>query len=372
MAWKKKQGMSREQAMVAYIDQMDLIDEELMTGGAALMDSTGGNAALYSSDGLYSSQEPMTAKTGVLYKQRDVFKGWRARTFILKDKLLTYYLHDDDPVPRSTLILDGCRVQPLKDGHTYTVKKEGTGESLLLHPFSITHPDSNQAYHLAATSQEETDEWIRTLKMAAAGPRRVSLRRKPSVDSRLWQQQQQQQQQLEEGGGEGGSRPSSSFGLPLPEAGAFQPMGNAALIPPELGKKVTRAMQAVLENTEGGKQEGWEMVSTRSDVQVLKRPGLVTSFRGEGRIAAHPVSVLLAVMDLSQRQAYDTHFGFGRRVKIYNAHTWLDYHQYRAVWPTSARDMYNMVHWQVLEGGREGGTIVVVVFADEDRHPEEA
>jgi hypothetical protein len=247
MAWKKKQGMSREQAMVAYIDQMDLIDEELMTGGAALMDSTGGNAALYNSDGLYSSQEPVTAKTGVLYKQRDVFKGWRARNFVLKDKLLTYYLQDDDPVPRSTLILDGCRVQPLKDGHTYTVKKEGTGENMLLYPFSITHPDSNQAYHLAATSQEETDEWIRTLKMAAAGPRRISLRRKPSVDSRLWQQQQQQLD-------EGGSRPSSSFGLPLPEAGGFLPMGNAALIPPELGNKVTRAMQAVLENTEGGKQ----------------------------------------------------------------------------------------------------------------------
>ncbi len=383
MAWKKKQGMSKEQAMQAYIDQMDLIDEELTTGGAALMDATGGNAALYrSNEGLYSSQDSIS-KTGVLYKQRDVFKGWRARTFVLKDKLLTYYLHDDDPVPRSTLILEGCRVQPLKDGHTYTVKKEGSGESLPLFPFSITHPDSNQAYHLAATSQEETDEWIRTLKMAAAGPRRVSLRRKPSVDSRLWQQQQQQRSQHSssenlaasgDGGGGGGggssstSRPSSSFGLPLPEAGGFVAPGNAALMPPELRSKVSRALQAVLDNTEGGDGVGWELTSTRSDVQVYRRPGLVNSFRGEGRIPAHPVSVLLAVMDLSQRQAYDTHFEFGRRVKMYNGHTSLDYHHYRAVWPTSARDMYNLVHWQVLDNG----TIVVVAFSDEDRHPDEA
>ncbi len=91
MAWKKKQGMSREQAMLAYIDQMDLIGEELSTGGAALVDATGGNAAIYSSQGLgasggdlYSSWEGGVAKTGVLYKQRDVFKGWRPRYFLLR------------------------------------------------------------------------------------------------------------------------------------------------------------------------------------------------------------------------------------------------------------------------------------------------
>lgn len=93
MAWKKKQGMSREQAMLAYIDQVDLIDEELSTGGAALVDATGGNAAIYSSQGLglgasggdlYSSWEGGVARTGTLYKQRDVFKGWRPRTFVLR------------------------------------------------------------------------------------------------------------------------------------------------------------------------------------------------------------------------------------------------------------------------------------------------
>jgi hypothetical protein len=91
MAWKKKQGMSREQAMMAYIDQVDLIDEELSTGGAALVDATGGNAAIYSSQGLganggdlYSSWEGAVAREGILYKQRDVFKGWRPRFFHLK------------------------------------------------------------------------------------------------------------------------------------------------------------------------------------------------------------------------------------------------------------------------------------------------
>jgi hypothetical protein len=102
---------------------------------------------------------------------------------------------------------------------------------------------------------------------------------------------------------------------------------------------------------------------------VYRRPGVVNCSRGEGHIAAHPVSVLLAIMDLTRRALYDSRFEFGRRVKVYNAHTSLDYHHYRAVWPTSARDMYNVVHWQVLE---PSGVILVVAFSDEDRHPDEA
>jgi len=392
MAWKKKHGMTREQAMVAYIDQMDLIEEELATGGAALMDSSGGNAALYSSDGLSSSQETLV-RTGVLYKQRDIFKGWRPRFFVLQGKVLKYYLQADDPTARSTLILDGCRVQPFQDGQEPTAKQEGTGRSIPLFPFAITHPDSNQAYHLAAASQGEMEEWVQALKMAAAGPRRVSLRRKPSVETRLWQQQQQQRGSLHsssehgldpegsgagdgtgggrEGieGGEGGGPSLVSARRQAAGADASAPVGNLSLIPPELREKVQEGMRALLANTGPGEEEGWEEVGTRSGVRVLRQPGPVTSFRGEGRIPVHPVTVLLTIMDLSLRQAYDAHFGFGRRMKIYNAHTWLDYHHYQAVWPTSARDMYNVVHWQVLE---DDGTIVVVAVGDEDRHPEEA
>ena len=69
---------------------------------------------------------------------------------------------------RGQLLLDGCRVQPLRDGQTYSVKRDG--ESVPLFPFSIPHPDSSQAYHLATTSQQETDEWMRALQV---GPSRM-------------------------------------------------------------------------------------------------------------------------------------------------------------------------------------------------------
>ncbi len=211
---------------------------------------------------------------------------------------------------RGQLILEGCRVQPLRDGQTYSVKREG--ESLPLFPFSITHPDSSQAYHLATTSEQETDEWMRALRVsspldkrccacgcafgcgvksaaahsprstdtpqsAAAGPRRVSLRRKTSVDARLLQQQQQFQQQQSAaaeaalGGSSGGGSRSSSFGHPLPEAGGLNTsqrglQGNPALVPPELAGKVCRAMRSLLGDTET--TEGWEPAPSKHDVQV--------------------------------------------------------------------------------------------------------
>lgn len=128
MAWKKKQGMSREQAMLAYIDQMDLIDEELSSGGAALVDTTGGNAAIYSSQGLgasggdlYSSWEGGVNRMGVLYKQRDVFKGWRPRYFILRVRVFPFPPSEHrgwacDPRPLANhLLLSSCTINQFDD-----------------------------------------------------------------------------------------------------------------------------------------------------------------------------------------------------------------------------------------------------------------
>lgn len=116
--------------------------------------------------------------------------------------------------------------------------------------------------------------------MAAAGPRRVSLRRKASVDVRLLQQQQQHASVEAALGGSGGGSRSSSFGHPLPEAGGLNAsgrglQGNAALVPPELTGKVCRAMQSLLEDTES--TEGWELASSKHDVQVGVDAGVLVN-----------------------------------------------------------------------------------------------
>lgn len=47
------------------------------------MESVYGSNGYYSSGELMSSSEPVF-KVGTLYKQRDVFKGWRPRKFVLR------------------------------------------------------------------------------------------------------------------------------------------------------------------------------------------------------------------------------------------------------------------------------------------------
>jgi hypothetical protein len=260
-----------------------------------------------------------------------------------------YYIHADAATPRNTLILDGCRISPLENGeHTRRIDGEVTD----FFPFVISHPNSSKAYFLASTSRAETDDWIRVLRLAASPLRRASLRRKTSIDnSRVWRRSDSIGSASEMGGEK--ARTSGDASL-------------SHLVPPELASKVGKAIKALLENT--GATDNWEPAFTRNEVHAFRRPGALMSVRGEGVIEHHPVSVLLAIMDLERRKAYDSQFEFGRRVKLFNTHTFMDYLRYRAVWPTSARDMYNLVHWQVQD---QGGAIVVVAFSDRDQYPEE-
>ena len=49
------------------------------------------------------------SKHGVLLKQRDFVQSWRERYFVLDGKLLTYYEHRTDRVPRGALSLTEVR-----------------------------------------------------------------------------------------------------------------------------------------------------------------------------------------------------------------------------------------------------------------------
>jgi hypothetical protein len=141
----------------------------------------------------------------------------------------------------------------------------------------------------------------------------------------------------------------------------------SSLIPFEMWGSVSKAMDLLQEYTSS--TDGWDAAYCRSDVQVYRRTGgVVSCVRGDGLIEQHPVSVLLAILDLDRRRLYDGQLEFARRVKLFNAHTFLDYLRCRAVWPTSARDLYMTVHWQVLDDG----TVVLVKFTDNDKYPEEA
>lgn len=291
----------------------------------------------------YASTENVS-KTGILYKQRDVFKGWRPRTFILQGGMLSYYLSPSDPAPRKSLIVEGCSITTL-DVPEHVKKIEG--EMVSFYPFVISHPDSTTSYYLASTSKEETDEWIRCLQLAASPVQRLSLRRKTSMDSaRIWR------------------RSDSVSSLIGSDVGSPQ-SNEAARISKAMERKLDHALSALLRNT--GSTDEWELAFNRNDVQGYRKPGALMSVRGEGIIAQHPTSILLALLDLENKAQYDPQFDMGRRVKIYNTHTFLDYNRFKAVWPSSPRDMYNIVHWRVLDEGK----VVLIAYSDKDPYPEE-
>ena len=46
---------------------------------------------------------PKVLKEGILYKQRNHFKGWRRRWFALDDQFLHYYLEKEDMASRNSI-----------------------------------------------------------------------------------------------------------------------------------------------------------------------------------------------------------------------------------------------------------------------------
>jgi hypothetical protein len=96
---------------------------------------------------------------GTLFKQRDVFKGWRPRHFVLQDGFLHYYLEESDPVPFKSMNVLGTTLTELRPSQI--------GEALF-HPFLISHSKSPKTYNLAADTKEKAQEWIKKIRAASA------------------------------------------------------------------------------------------------------------------------------------------------------------------------------------------------------------
>ena len=52
---------------------------------------------------IVSDKVPKVLKEGILYKQRNHFKGWRKRWFALDNQFLHYYLEREDMASRNSI-----------------------------------------------------------------------------------------------------------------------------------------------------------------------------------------------------------------------------------------------------------------------------
>lgn len=247
-------------------------------------------------------------KKGLLYKQRDVFKGWRQRYFVLQDSLLMYYLNQDDQVAKNTLDVTGC---------TVTSVKPVSVDNMEYFPFVITHPKSGVTYNLSSDNKLDADSWIARILEAAATPESMTTTQiKPS--ERLLQRVEHR----------------ASIDEPVEDAAGNSNVVNSVLtlagIPKKFASKIERAMDAMLDAVPPN-SEGWEPLFEKANIQAFKRAGDVICVRGDTVMPYCLLDVFEVIMNIDRQTEIDPMQKVHTFIKKYSSHTWSEYIGFKGV-----------------------------------------
>ena len=105
-----------------------------------------------------------------------------------------------------------------------------------------------------------------------------------------------------------------------------------------MGKDIVLKLKEFATGTE---EQGWEFVSINNDVQINRKqmgPGINPAVRGKTSLQVAPIYVLDLLTDLDRRNQVDSLFYKGECTHRINGALKIDHLQYKAVWPTTARD----------------------------------
>lgn len=317
-AWVSFRGMPKAEAMKAFVVSMEKFEPKHTADSAAAAEMIGTSTA-------------KVIKEGTLFKQRDVFKGWRSRHFVLDEQFLHYYENKSDPVPRKSMQVFECTVtavRPTKVGDTE------------FFPFVISHPKSTKTYNLATTSKADADSWISAItdlskKQAppSAPPTVVRLLpRRPIIDE--------------------DDDEDKSITAPV------NPETTLANIPAKYAGKIELAVETIIKAVTV--PEGWEQMYEKSGVKAYKKPGGVVCVRGEALLQFSMLDIWAAVINEDNRKVLDSQLNSTKKLKSFSSHTYVEYLRYKQVWPTAVRDFCNIGHWRLLKDG----TVVIVSFSE--------
>lgn len=218
-------------------------------------------------------------KKGVLYKQRDIMKGWRPRHFVLQDSFLHYYIEADDPVPRNSLQLSGCIVsdpKPIRVGDTEYFR------------FDITHPKDTKPYSLSSLTKIDAEDWIGKVRTIASRPppEMVSSGISPvSTTPRLVSVHH--------------STTESYQVDPSSEVYPINPEVTLEGIPKDFGPNVEDAVKALVDSVES--KSGWDPLFDKNGVAAFRRPGSVITVRGDGMIEQELLAVFGMIMNTDKQ-----------------------------------------------------------------------
>lgn len=317
--------MPKDAAMNMYISELRKIDGSFENTNAA----PAANATPINSDES-SIIAPRIIMEGTMYKQRDVFKGWRSRYFVLDDYFLHYYLKKGDEIPKKSIQVFGS---------TITVVRSTRVGDVEFYPFVISHPKSTKTYNFSVDSKELADKWITSLKEVVIRevpppmpntPLDRLIKRRPDEDD------------------------------VKKNCPPVNPELSLSHIPDKYALKVEYAVESLLDLVGPESSSKWHPLFERSGVSAAKRSGGVVCVKAESIIPYTITDIFSLLMNDSKQKDIDMSVKSVKRLKNFSDNTALIYTRYKQIWPLTVRDFCNLVHWRLLADG----TVVVVAFSE--------
>ena len=176
-AWNACKGMSREEAMRAFIGGVKEIDptyeyEKNKTSAVPTGDMT--DKLLQESHETKPGDKSF--RKGYLRKKSDWRKNWDVRFFVLRGGNLRYFLKQGDVDPRMTLRVKDCEVMKRTD----SVMIDGK----LHYGLTVNHQRSSTAWALMSSTKEDRDDWVAALEEVRGTSSANVLLEKNTIDSR--------------------------------------------------------------------------------------------------------------------------------------------------------------------------------------------
>lgn len=339
--------MENEKAMLEYINLIDRLDSGNKDGLSA---PDRPNAVRRTS--LKPGQ--MLMKQGILYKQRDVFKGWRPRNFVLIDNILTYYVEGEDQ-PKGTLALSGC---------TCVADTPTMSDGVEYFPFKLTHPGNNKPYHLSALSKPEADDWINKINQAGRtndpqiSAKTNNTRRNSYTEGSSMKEAAAAAMALEStqsttstvpfsdagastsagaGAGSGVAESDSTGSVTTNGTAIVKPDATLKNIPAHLTEKLESKINAMFDAISPG-APGWEIFMDKDGVKGLKRPGQgdLSAIRADSLMPYNILDVFQCVTSVECLMIMDSMRKQQDKLKILSNHSWIEYFRFRDVSDPSA------------------------------------
>jgi hypothetical protein len=302
-------------------------------------------------------------KEGVLYKQREHFRGWLPRYFTLDSHFLHYYLDRGDVLPRKSLqICKGVIVT------TDVVAKVSNG--IAYYAFTISHPQSASEYKLSTTSLSESCVWVQCIqevidesggvfesekdKRRSTGVNKNNSRSSSPPETKRSIKIKKQS----EGTIPVAEVPPEPDDPDDPPTAPYRRKAVLAGLSESLSAKVEAAAEKLLQYTYS---TDWLPMFEKRGVIATRMAGSgVVCVRGETLLPYTIPEIYGYVCRAENRKSLDAQMDVYTRVKWFSPHTGVEHILFKPVWPTAPRDFVNVTHWRLLRDG----TFITLGFSE--------